>query len=229
MKHALKGQAHSYKELIAALLVSNGVSVLLFVLRMVEGQTLRYWFLFWNLILAWIPFLFVWLLLRRLKDKRWLEPVSLLLTVLWLAFLPNSFYLISDLVHLHTTGEVSMLYDAVLFMSFIFNGFVAGFASLYLVHHELLKRWSRVRAHAFVGVVLLLCGAAIHLGRNLRWNSWDIIVNPFALMFDLSEQVVNPVAQSPAVVTTSIFFVLLGSIYIVLWQFMKAVAARPKR
>lgn len=224
-----KSRQPKYHDLIAALVVSNGVSALLFSLRSIEGQSSRYWFLLWNLMLAWLPLLFVWLLSRRLKTSRWLTPWNVLLSALWLLFLPNSFYIISDLIHLHQTAEVSLLYDVVLFMSFILNGLVAGFASLYLMHCELLRRIRVGYAHIFVAVILLLSGLAIHFGRNLRWNSWDVLANPAAVVFDVSEQATNPVAQSPAIVTTLIFFLLFGSIYIVLWQFMKAVSAGKPR
>lgn len=30
------------------------------------------------------------------------------------------------------------------------------------------------------------------IGRFLRWNSWDIITNPFNLMYDVGDRIVNP-------------------------------------
>ena len=212
-----------YSGLIGALLLANGVSLLLFLLRMVDSGSTRYWFLIWNLILAWLPLGFAILLLSKLKLRPWVDPVCILLSLLWLVFLPNSFYLVSDLIHLQTTAEVSVLYDAVLFTSFIFNGFLAGFISIYLIHKELLKRLKQPQVNLIIAGVLLVCSFAIYLGRVLRWNTWDIVLHPTGIIFDVSEQVVNDAAKSNALVTTLSFFLLLGGMYIAIWHFAKAI------
>ena len=212
-----------YQRVFYALLVSNGLSLFLYFFRVVGARDFRYWFLFWNLLLAWAPLAFAWGLVTRLPHSRWLTGINIALTFLWLGFLPNSFYVVSDLIHLKSTGEVSLLYDAVLFFSVIFNGFVSGFISLYMVHRELLRRFTRRQAHSVVGVVILLCSFAIYLGRNLRWNTWDILVNPFGLVFDVSDRLINPVAHPQAFVTTMTFFLLISSMYMVVWQLVQAL------
>lgn len=226
MNQVLSSLLHSPRGMfIATLLCSNAVSVLLFIARAADAGNGRYWFLLWNLILGWLPLFFVWWLGRRLHRSSWISAPNIILTLLWLGFLPNSFYLVSDLIHLHTTGEVSLLYDAVMFFSFIFNGFVAGFMSLYLVHRELLKRVRRRDAHAIVATVLLGCSFAIYLGRYLRWNTWDILASPAGLLFDVSDRLVNPGSHPQAVVTTMTFFLLLTSSYAVCWQLVSLIRA----
>lgn len=212
-----------YHRVLYALVVSNAVSLLLFMMRSVESQTDRYWFLIWNLFLAWLPLLFVWWLVQRLRTTAWASWQNVGLTLLWIGLLPNSFYLISDYIHLHETGEVSLLYDIVMFTSFVFNGLVAGFMSLFLVHRELLKRISFRKAHGIVALVLLACSFAIYLGRSLRWNSWDVLVNPAGILFDVSDRVVNPGAHPQSFVTTVTFFVLLSSMYMVAWELVRAL------
>lgn len=212
-----------YQRLGAALLASNLVSALLFVIRVQQSHNIRYWFLLWNLLLAWVPLGLVLLLRERLKFYRWVSWQSIGLSFLWLAFLPNSFYLVSDLVHLHSSGEVSIIFDAVMFMTFIFNGFIAGFASLYLIHGMLLQRFERSKVNGFIAGVLLLCSLAIYLGRDLRWNTWDIMVNPAGILFDVSERVINPSTHTEVFSTTALIFVLLASIYTVAWQFVAAI------
>lgn len=212
-----------YHHLIVALAVANAVSVSLFFMRVLGTHSSRYNFLLWNLVLAWVPVaLAVWLV-HRLTTSRWLSPANLVLTALWLAFIPNSFYIVSDLIHLQPTGEVNVLFDAVMFASFIFNGFIAGLISLYLVHQQLLKRLKTDQAHAVITGVILLCSFAIYLGRNLRWNSWDLVSSPFGLLFDASEPLLNPVAHPQAFLTTITFFMLIGSTYMVAWQFIMSL------
>lgn len=212
-----------YERVVNALLVSNAVSVLLYCFRVVGAQEFRYWFLLWNLLLGWLAPLFAWWLVRRLPKTPWLSMPNIALSLLWLGFLPNSFYLVSDLIHLHNTGQISLLYDAVMFTSFIFNGFVGGFLSLYLVHRELLKRLPKPNAHMVVTGVIFLCSFAIYLGRTLRWNTWDALINPAGLLFDVSDGLINPAAHPQSFVTTTTFFVLIGSMYMVIWQMVQAL------
>ena len=213
-------------DLFWALLLSNALGVGFLGLRALEAGNSRYGFLIWNAMLAWLPLGFALWLMRRLKRSRWLTPGNVLLTLAWLGFLPNSFYLITDLIHLRVTGEVSVLYDAVMFCLFIFNAYLVGFMSLYLVHRELERR-HRPKVPAVVGLVLLACSFAIYLGRTLRWNTWDVLVNPAGLLFDVSDRVINPGLYPQTMVTTMSFFLLLGSVYLVVWRL--AGVLRPEK
>lgn len=204
--------------IVSAILISNGVSVLLFILRVIGTSNSTYWFMFWNLFLAWVPLGFAWILNRELKTKSWRQPLPVGLTLLWLLFLPNSFYMISDLVHLQSTGDIGILFDVVLFMSFIWNGILGGFLSMGIIHRALVRRTERLNAHLLMSGVVLINSFAIYLGRTLRWNSWDVVANPGGLLFDVSERVINPLGHPQAFVTTATFFLLLGSIYLVAWQ-----------
>lgn len=214
---------------VRALLVSNLVSVLLFLVRVIATQSSTYWFLFWNLFLAWVPVLFVWLLQRSLRTHLWIQPLPVLLTALWLGFLPNSFYIMSDLIHLESTGDIGVLYDAVFMLSFIWNGVVAGFLSMYWIHQEILKRRSSQFAGLIMSGVILLTSFAIYLGRSLRWNTWDVLVNPAGLLFDVSERVINPLTHAQYLTTTATFFLLIGSMYYVVWTFVQQLSLPTKR
>lgn len=208
-----------HKNFIVAVLASNLLSVLFFILRAADAGNFRYWFLLWNVFLAWIPLILAYFTTRMLRENSWLAWKPLLLTALWLVFLPNSFYVLSDFIHLHETGEVSVLYDVVFFFSCTFNAFLAGFISVFLIHEQLAKRVRRRDSHVIIAAVFLLCGLAIYLGRYLRWNSWDIIINPAGLLFDVSDKIINPIVHPQFITTTLSFFLLLSFIYAILWQF----------
>lgn len=214
--------------IVKALLISNLVSVVLFGIRVSATGSTAYWFLFWNLLLAWVPMILVWLLQGQLqyRNRSWKEPVPVLLTLLWLGFLPNSFYLVSDLIHLQYSDSNSVLFDAVMFQSFVWNGLVAGMLSIISVHSALLRRRGKDLAAVIISGVLLLSGFAIYLGRNLRWNTWDVLVNPEGILFDVSERVINPLSHPQALLTTLSFFLLLGSMYMVVWQFYRAFSRK---
>lgn len=211
------------QRVVKSLLVSNLVSVVLFGLRVAGTHNSTYWFLFWNLVLGWVPVLIMWTLLKSLKTHSWKEPLPVLLTLLWLGFLPNSFYLMSDLIHLQSTGDIGILFDVVLFLSCIWNGVIAGMLSVYMAHRELVKRFSTNVSNSLITGVFLLTSLAIYLGRTLRWNTWDVIINPAGLLFDVSERIINPLDHPQFLVTTLTFFVLLGSMYYVVYSFACAL------
>lgn len=172
----------------------------------------------WNLFLAAVPLLFAIRLAHVLRIKRWSAWGPLGWTLLWLVFLPNSFYMISDFIHLRLVPVDNILYAAVLFTAFIYLGVLLGFCSLILVHHELRQRTSPKAAGIWMGIILLLCSFAIYIGRDLRWNSWDLIFNPAGLLFDVSDRILRPDDYPMMFVTVISFFALLGSLYFVVWS-----------
>ena len=131
--------------------------------------------------------------------------------------------MISDFIHIQEVSRVDLLYDVVMFSSFIFNSVLLGFLSLYIVHQELLARLARRTTHTIIGTILLVCSFAIYLGRDLRWNTWDILVNPGGILIDVSDRFLHPLAYSPAYTTTLTFFLLLTSLYVVGWQMARAM------
>jgi len=218
------------RNLFLALLASSLATLALFMIRVEAGGTWRYLFMAWNLFLAWLPLIFAWQLYRCLKRRSWFSWQAILLTFLWLGFLPNSFYILSDFIHLSPTGEVGLLYDVVVLTAFAFNGLVLGFASLYFVHRELIRRMPRQYAHLVVAAILLLCSFAIYLGRYLRWNTWDILVNPASILFDVSDRVISPAAYPRTFSTTASFFVLLSMMYVVGWYLTASLQSdAPKK
>lgn len=209
--------------LALALLYANAVSIGLFLAGALSNHAYDFSYLVWNLFLAWIPLaLSIWLA-KILKSNLWSSWLALLATVLWLGFLPNSFYMISDFIHIQEVGRVDLLYDVVMFSSFIFNSVLLGFISLHMVHQQLLARLSRQTAHTTVGAILLACSFAIYIGRDLRWNTWDILVNPAGLLIDVSDRFLHPLTYSQAYTTTITFFFLLSSLYVVGWQLVRAI------
>lgn len=194
------------------------VSVGLLVARVISSDSSRYIFLLWNLVLAAIPALLAYWLVQRIREFGWLKWQQLAITAGLLAFLPNSFYLVTDFVHLRDTFEVSLIYDVVLLASFMFTGLVLGYSAVYLVHRELRKRFAGVDALIIVGILFFTTSFAIYLGRFTRWNTWDLLLQPAGLLFDVSERFVNPSVHADTYVTTVTIFLLLFCLYMVIYQ-----------
>lgn len=209
--------------ILSALAISSSVSVLFLLGRFRAFHSYNYWFMLWNLVLAWLPLVFIWAWLLYIRRNRIWSPLSIILLILWIGFLPNSFYIITDFIHLRQASQTTVLYDVAMLGSFTANGMFLGYVSLALVHMELLRRIRRDYAHAIVGVVLFLCSLAIYLGRYLRWNTWDVLVNPAGILFSFSEQIGQGFVQTALLSTTVTFFLLLGSIYLVCWQLVRAL------
>ena len=206
------------RRLAFSLLLSSSLSVALFLVRIIGSGTNRYGYMLWNLFLAWLPLICSTLLVWQLKKSSWFSWQNIVLTLVWFGLLPNSFYLITDLVHLQTTGDINIMFDTVMMVSFIFNGLVIGYLSLFQLHNEFLTRLSRRWAHIVIAAILLAVSFAIYLGRALRWNSWDVLYNPAGVLFDISDRFIHPITYPETILTTSTFFLLLVSMYFVVWQ-----------
>lgn len=194
--------------------------------RILVTDSYRYIFLFWNLFLAAIPALLAWWLVIRLQKVSWAKWQQVVITFLWLAFLPNSFYMITDFVHLRPNYEADLLFDVVLLSGFLLAGIALGFLSIYLVHSQLVKRIKSNQAIFLIGFILLLCSFAIYLGRFTRWNTWDILFRPAGLLYDVSERLINPAAYSQTYLTTATFFLVLFSLYLVIWEGLKLIRSK---
>ena len=151
-------------------------------LKMNRGTDATFLFLIWNLFLAWIPYwvaLSLDLLNRIICPGRW-SVGFLLLT--WLVFFPNAPYIVTDLLHLKHHANVPFWYDVMMFLSFAWTGLLLGYCSLFEIERFVIERKSQPFAQRATLVALGLCGIGVFMGRFQRWNSWDIINRPGAIV-----------------------------------------------
>jgi uncharacterized membrane protein len=169
--------------LIAALLWCG----LLIVVRTLWTWSFDYAFLVWNLGLATVPLvlssLIVWHSHRMTRAA---------LAPLWLLFLPNAPYMITDFIHLRVLDSGPLWLDVLMVSSCAGTGLVMGYFSLMQIH-SLFIRAQRPGLGWLVTVgALLLSGFGIYLGRFLRWRSVDVFRDPLVLIGDVTERVFNP-------------------------------------
>ena len=210
-------------QFILALVFATLVGLGLFAYGAWRDHSLEYDYLIWNLFLAWLPLAFAVRLIHILRRKLWSSWEGLTWTVLWLAFLPNSFYMISDFIHIQDVPSANVLYDVFMFTSFIYTGVVLGFSSLYLIHLKLRQRLPTRLADFCVGLTLFICSVGVYIGRDLRWNSWNLLTNPGGLLFDIADRLEHPSAYPQMILAIVSFFVLLVIMYGLLWRGIRLV------
>jgi uncharacterized membrane protein len=143
-------------------------------------------FLIWNLFLAWIPY---WVALQaegwqRRGGAGW---GLLVLGLVWLAFFPNAPYIVTDFMHLRNRPPVPLWYDLMTLFTAAITGLTLGLMSLYEIQLALRQRFSARYVWVIKIAAIGLCGFGIWMGRFQRYNSWDIVTRPIAMLVDLAQ------------------------------------------
>ena len=172
-------------------------------------------FLGWNLVLAAVP-LAVSTAIVRLDGAGARPGVLVALGAVWLLFLPNAPYILTDLVHLAPRGAVPFWYDLAVLLSAAGTGLLAGYVSLADVQGVVARRVGNAAAWAAATGVLFLSAFGVYLGRELRWNSWDIVTTPGALLADVAGRALDPTGDIDTVVLTVVFGGMLTLGYVAL-------------
>jgi uncharacterized membrane protein len=173
------------------LLVSSCFSCLLLAGRMIATYSLGYIFLPWNLFLAFVPYWISWWMTRNVSIIQ--NKIKLLLSLAgWLLFIPNSFYIITDLFHFTHIRSAPQWFDLLLIFSFAWNGILCGIISLRRVEIILSLLKGKEFSLFIIFVVMWLSSFGIYIGRYLRYNSWDIISDPFSLLSEIAGMVFHP-------------------------------------
>jgi uncharacterized membrane protein len=205
---------------IGSLLALSAFAVVAVIVRVKYSGTQDGVFLTWNLFLAWIPFVLA--LLVYDGSRRGAPRVTLLIGgVLWLLFLPNAPYLLTDYKWLEHWYGAPVWFDVVVLSAFAWTGLALGFASLYLIHRVAARTLGVLTAWALIPFVLTLCSLGIYLGRFERWNSWDVISNPRGILAQLPEAVVAP----KPIAVTILFTGFLTLSYLVFYSFVRLGSA----
>ena len=173
------------------LLQLSALSFALLAVRIFKSGSLSYIFLAWNLFLAWIPYLLSVYAIKQ-KDSTRFSIKELTLCTMWLVFLPNAPYLLTDFVHLHVRTHLPFWFDLLLLLSFSLTGLLLFMFSFYSFGLKVLSvfrlKYQKLITYSLFG----LCGYGLYLGRCLRYNSWDIISNPFGLIASMFRSLTDP-------------------------------------
>jgi uncharacterized membrane protein len=197
------------------LVLSSLFCLFISVFRWVYTRDQLFFFLNWNLFLAFLPWALtsVSVLFPKIRNSK--IKISLLL-VSWLIFFPNAPYILTDLIHLRISSRMPVWYDLLLILSFAWTGLLFGFLSLWDIE-QILGKFLKPLYTTVISTVLLFVGAfGIYVGRYLRWNSWDIIAEPVGLFYDIGDRFFNPFKYPGSWGMTLFMGLFLNMVY---WSF----------
>jgi uncharacterized membrane protein len=222
------------------LIILSAIVFIMASLRAVYSGTLTNLFVYWNVFLALISFCFIHLfkLIASKKEiSAKLKNLGLALAFFgWLGLVPNAIYLVTDLGHLNgprlvensrynpykkrvtPKREIPYLYDVSMLFLLALLGFMASGIQTNQMFNALEKtnlkkhiKFNKKTELAYLGLVSLAVSLAVFLGRYLRWNSWDLIINPLNILKDLYYYLVHPLA-SPNLYTVGFLFFILTAV-----------------
>lgn len=187
-----------------SLLSISFIPMVMLFARMFYSQSFKFAPLLWNLFLAWLPLLLAllafWLRRRPL--------LSLFFGGLWLLFLPNAPYLVTDLIYLRQTFQVPVWFDAIMLFAFALAGMALGLYSLHIMHELVSRQFGPLIGWIFVIVAVGLSSFGVYVGRFLRWNSWDLFLQPSRLAADIFHNLTTPESLAKMVIVVSLFALL---------------------
>jgi uncharacterized membrane protein len=115
-------------------------------------------------------------------------------------------------------------YDLMLILSFVWNGILLGILSVRQMEKIIAAKWQVKTEVYFIYPVMFLNALGVYIGRYLRFNSWDVVTNPFQLASDIIYLFVHPVQNRfdwSMILCYSLFMTL---VYITMKKLSRSVA-----
>lgn len=193
--------------------------------RVWKANSFLFFFLLWNLFLAAVPYAAS--LACETLDRYWrVRPLQWVTLVVWLLFLPNAPYIVTDFIHLKARPPIPIWYDVLMLLSCAGTGLLLGYASVMTVHRLVTKHYGVFAGWATALLALFLSAFGIYLGRFLRWNSWEVVTEPMPLFREIATQLMNPMDYPRTFIVTGLFGIALCLGYIALDVVMESEAER---
>lgn len=158
------------------------LAITLLLLRVKITNSTYLLFLIWNLFLAFIPYFLSSSIYKNFFNTTKKSQNSFF-GLVWLLFIPNCFYILTDFTHLHFKTTFQFSLDMLIISGFSFVGFYVGLLSIHTIHQLVIAKYGNTKGNIFILIISFLSAFGIYLGRVLRFNSWDIISKPIQLAY----------------------------------------------
>ena len=173
----------------------------------------------WLLTVAFIAFgMSTWLLRKDRTKKVWFWWLGL---AAFISLLPNAPYVLTDIIHLirgTSSGQIPPWMVILVFIPIhliaIFLGFEAYVISLLNLDYYLKHHGAKALILPMELVIHGLCAIGIFLGRFLRLNSWDIVIEPTSVL----AHTLNTLTSKRPVAVILVTFIILTLMYWVMKQ-----------
>jgi len=210
-----------------ALTFASAACVALVLGRVVWTRKIYYAFLIWNLFLAWLPLVFAVFAQDYYERARRVDWRVAGLGAIWLLFFPNAPYIFTDLIHLTNTYLAHFWVDFTLTLLCAFTGLVLGFVSLYLMQSVVTRIYGGAASWFFVAAVAGLSSYGVYLGRFLRFNSWDVLINPVGLYHGINGWASDALANAKTFAFPVLFATFLFIAYVLLYALTHLPKPQP--
>jgi uncharacterized membrane protein len=174
---------------LSLLTVALAFSIILLMVRIKLNTSFFYLFLVWNVCLAIIPYAIT----MYLNTRQNLSALRLgFWFLVWLAFLPNAPYIVTDLIHIKSGNNTFLWLDILVVLSFALSGVLLFYYSILDMRKLISEKFKGIPLATATTTVLFLCSFGVYLGRFLRYNSWEIISQPQVLISDVITIIIAP-------------------------------------
>ncbi|OCN04842.1 hypothetical protein A4S06_10070 [Erysipelotrichaceae bacterium MTC7] len=203
------------------ILITVGMSILSFITFFINGYMINI-ALIWNLILASIPVLISGHV-RKTHSK-----INVILIIIWIVFIPNTFYMVTDFIHLspNVISQTSYMQvsdtNNITFWLNLFNmyacvqlGVIYGCISL-LDFRKIVGK--KIYLYA-LPVLSIIISFGIYMGRFLRLNSWEFLNVPkiFSSLVDSFDMF-----SLQFIILFSIFMFIVNGVALIIYQYVES-------
>lgn len=182
------------------------LSIVLNILRILIWEKYSFIYILWNIFLALLPFIISSILLKANDNKKLTQTVFIISGVFWLLLIPNSPYIITDLIHVGEVRAVPALFDSFLLFGSAWVGLLLGMYSIHHMEQILKTKYGKRVAFIIIMIVILFTSFGVYLGRFLRFNSWDVFARPVSFLNGIQEIFTNNHNLTEAFLYTVLFF-----------------------
>lgn len=149
----------------------------------------------WNILLSVVP-----IILARWLNRTRSTFIQIILFLLWLIFLPNTLYMVTDIIHLFNPkfGQLTFVFQILgiwLYMIVIFLAvftFILSIKPVLMRYRVFLDGLTRSYKLLLFSIFSLLIGFAISMGRFQRTNTWYIFTQPMRVVQDVFASLTDP-------------------------------------